>query len=213
MSAVVQVFPKPVNNQQGGADQGDRDPGEYSAVFGLNNYLPSTDNEERNSGDGNNGGGDGNQAAQVLAALNAPTGQFESFVKDVTRLPQQPAMAIGSRATNAALWGGWVQGDYATENFFDVSRRVGWGDFRSYQRGGDKFMTLSGKPITFAEDDIGIELKVPYELVAEHTTVDQADYDAVWSNHRAAYINEGNPFAHRLGVYSLEGMALDSEFV
>lgn len=213
MSAVVQVFPKPVNNQQN-ADTGDRDPGEYSAVFGLNNYLPTTDNQERDSGgQGQGGHNDGNQAAAVLAALNAPTNQFESFVKDVTRLPTQPTMAIGSRSTNAALWGGWVQGDYATENFFEVSRRIGWGDFRAYQRGGDKFMTLSGKPITFAEDDVGIELKVPYELVAEHTTVDPEDYDRVFYEHREAYINEGNPLRHRLGVYSLDGMALDSEFV
>lgn len=209
MSAVVQVFPKQVDNRQGATNE--RVPVEGSAVFGIGNYLPSIDTDGQQQSGQQNGQGD-NHAANVLAALGAPTDQFESFVNNVTRLPTQPNFPMGSNVTNAALWNGWVQGEYATENFFEVSRRVGWGDFRQGQRGGDKYMTLSGKPITFDPDDIGIRFDLPYELAAAHTTVTQEDYDNVYFHHREAHVNAGNPRKDRLEVYNLGGMSLESDF-
>lgn len=219
MSAIVQVFPKQVgpSQNQDGAGEGQVD---GSAIFGVGNYLPSITSDD--SGDQQQGNGqNGNDAAAVLAALGAPSDEFEAFVDNVTQLPQRVDRPIGTRATNVALWQGWSE--FTHENIFDLNIKDGYGGFRpegvdragkvevnGHRFGNDglKFSPLNGKAIAFPAEDWGIRFDTPYELAAEHTTVSQEDYENVYLSQREAHINEGNPFKHRLGVMSLNGMTL-----
>jgi hypothetical protein len=47
----------------------------------------------------------------------------------------------------------------------------------------------------------------------DHTTVTEQDYNDVLLLHREAFMNEGNPFKHRLGVISLQGMTITDDIV